>query len=668
MNEKSSQKIGDILLPIALKQLKASTDHKQGRMNQIREYELAYIGKVQPKFRQQFNVPLPVFPGLVDTLQSDFDDPIQLTFQEQDAADYKKVKKINAAWQVETSSTRASAKWDLKLRWDRFLAILSGRGIQKYFASSDPEYKSNFEVVNYKFFHCEPHGGGHLENHLFCGQEKIQKTGEELEAFDIYDQGQVKKLIAGASTEFKQTLSFEHKRDFARFEALNLNTEENYVGQTVFSLVEWGLTYKGERYYLLFDPWTSTWLRCEKLKDIYSADLWPWTSWATHEDPEVFWSKCYCDDFIAISDAIGTLLNQELTNRQKQNLNAKAYDPNIFVDVAALDEAQYRPDALVEVNVPAGKTINQGIFEFKTPELKGTIEMIGWLEQSLSRQTGVDQINAQQLSKAGKTATVAYATLQQASKRIGHKAKAYIECYAEIGMRFVQGLKDHMKQPLAIKLLGESGYEWDIITRIDLNTKRDMDVKVKSTTELDKDNALGKDQRLNFLQTISANPILLQQFNAKWLGETAARDIGGYDDATIASAMDVQNYGDKEILSEASEAIQDLLSGKKPQLCYNANTAFMKKIVDFAINHKEVLGKKFDSFLDYADEHAMIASENMMRLKMKMQSGQAQPNEAGVSGQQLPQDLNKPQTFGGQPSLSGVPRPPMPQMAVGGGE
>jgi len=661
----TKESIGDILLPIAIRQLRASTDHKKARMEAIREYEQAYIGKVQPKFRQQFNVPMPVFSGLVDTLMADFDDPIQLTFTEQDIADYKKVKKINAAWKVETSSTRAAAKWNLKLRWDRFMAIISGRGIQKFYASSDPDYKSNFEVVSYKHFHCEPKGGGHLENHLFCGQEGVQKTQEELEAFDIYDKEQVKTLITNCSPDYKPSISATDQQDFARFEALNLSTSDNYVGQVVFNLCEWCLTYKGERYYLLFDPWTKTWIRAEKLKDIYSAGLYPWTSWATHEDPEVFWSKAYSDDFFPIAETITTLLNQELTNRQKQNLNAKAYDPAIFTDAAALDESQYRPDALVSVTVPAGKSITDGIFEFKTPTMQGTTQIIDWLEAGVSRNTGVDQINSQQMNRAGRTATVAYATLQQSAKRIGHKARAYVECYAEIGLRFVQGLKDHMKQPLAIKLLGENGYEWDEITRMDLNTKRDMDVEVKSTTELDKDNTLGKDAKLKFLEGLNANPVLFQQFNPKWIGEIMARDIGGYDDATIAVAMDVQNYGDKEILAEASMAIQDLLQGKKPQQNFNANTMYMKKILDFATDHRDTLGKKFDLFLEFVNEHAQIAAENMSRLAMKMNTGQMAPQEAGSPQGpqgQAPQP-EAPGTFGGQSALSGVPRPPMPAIA-----
>lgn len=654
----AKKQLGDKLVLNAVRQLQVSTQHKRVRMEQIRQYEQAYIGRVQPKFRQQFNVPMPVFSGLVDTLMADFDDPIQLTFVEQDAADYKKVKKINAAWQVETSSSRATAKWNLKLRWDRYLAIMSGRGIQKYYASSDPNYKSNFEAVSYKHFHCEPRGGGHLENHLFCGQEGIQKTKEELEAFpDVYDKDQVAFLVHNAnSTEYKNTLSSEFQKENARFEALGLDVSDNYVGQTVFNLCEWCLTYNGERYYLLFDPWTKTWLRCEKLTDIYSAGLYPWTSWATHEDPEVFWSKAYSDDFFPIADAITTLLNQDLTNRQKQNLNAKAYDPNIFTDAAALDEAQYRPDALVIADSHGGVTpIASGIYEFKTPELRGTIDMITWLESAVSRQTGVDQLNTQQLDKSGRTATVAYATMQQAAKRIGHKARAYVECYAEIGLRFVQGLKDHMKEPLAIKMLGENGYEWDEVTRIDLNTKRDMDVEVKSTTELDKDNVLGKDQKMKALGMLEKS----QNINLRMKDEQILRDVGGYDDATIQAFMDTQNYGDKEILSEASMAIQDLLEGRKPQLNYNANTMFMKKILDFATDHRFNLGAKFDLFLEYVNEHASIAAENMARLAAKIKGGTAAPQEAGM---QPAMPMETPNA----PAPTAMPTAPQPAAVPGG--
>src|SRR5207253_965713 len=100
-------------------------------------------------------------------------------------------------------------------------------------------------------------------------------------------------------------------------------------------------------------------------QSIFSSDLYPATSWATHEDNRNFLSKSYADDLYGVADAVHTLFNQELGNREKRNFNPRGYDTEMFPDVAKLDQAQYRPDALVPVKEPAGKRIHYGIFTFE---------------------------------------------------------------------------------------------------------------------------------------------------------------------------------------------------------------------------------------------------------------------------------------------------------------
>src|SRR5947208_11835056 len=61
---------------------------KQPRLDQIQKYRDLYAGKVKKKFRQPFNVVLPVFSGAMDTLQAGFNDDVALEFEEQEPADY----------------------------------------------------------------------------------------------------------------------------------------------------------------------------------------------------------------------------------------------------------------------------------------------------------------------------------------------------------------------------------------------------------------------------------------------------------------------------------------------------------------------------------------------------------------------------------------------------
>jgi hypothetical protein len=179
--------------------LMASSAFKQPRMTTIAKYQKLYDGKVDKKLRQLFNIALPVFSGLIDTLNAQYDTPIQLQFSEGEAADYFKAKKINAMWQKEYTSTAQNTIWDAKLRLARQQAIMTGRGILKYTAESDPEYKSSLDVVNFKNFHFQPRGGLWLENHLFAGEEGIKKTIGDLKRgaeAGVYDRSKSQRLLS----------------------------------------------------------------------------------------------------------------------------------------------------------------------------------------------------------------------------------------------------------------------------------------------------------------------------------------------------------------------------------------------------------------------------------------------------------------------------------------
>src|SRR5688572_16265771 len=85
---------------IETKQLMASSEFKKPRIEKLTRYWSLYDGKVSKKLRQLFNVPIPVFAGMVDTLNAQYDTPIELNFREGDAADYFKVQKLNGAFRM----------------------------------------------------------------------------------------------------------------------------------------------------------------------------------------------------------------------------------------------------------------------------------------------------------------------------------------------------------------------------------------------------------------------------------------------------------------------------------------------------------------------------------------------------------------------------------------
>ena len=601
----------------ATRQLITSTEFKKPRMSRIAKYWTLYDGKTPKKFRQLFNVAIPVFPGMIDTLNAQHDEPIQLKFKEGDPSDYFKAEKINGAFQMQTLDVSQNSKWESKLRMIRKHAIMTGRGIVRYTTQSDPEYKSELSVVNLKHFHFQPRGGGSLEKHLFAGEEDIEKTESALKAGvknGIYNAAQVEKLIDTASkTDFlpESTNTFNFEESLSRFKPLGLDPDNNsYVGEPVHKFAQWILNMEGQRYLLVFHPWTQTWIRFEKWKEIDSSGLYPWKTFATHEDDENFLSKSYADDLYPSADAIVAMFNQELTNREKRNFGARAYDKEMFKDVRKLDEAMHRPDALVPAETLQGsKRISEGIYEFKTAELGGTVNLIDWITGTTGRSTGANDLAQGAVAEVSKKASVVFAEQKAVSKRLGWASQPFQEMMASLGKSFIYGLKDHMPAKMAIRLLGEKGVEWGDITRLDLDTTKDVDIVIISTDKQALENEMKAEKRVKALELLATST----NINTKKRDEEILK-TGGYSDEEVAEFMDVKTYSDKKSLAHASIGIQDVLRGKKPEMWFGATVAFMQKIVDYSTDNRVSLGvKKHSLLIDYAVSHREIVAGNIER-------------------------------------------------------
>lgn len=640
---------------IATHQILACTEFKKPRLARLAKYDRLYNNDVPKKIRQLFNVPIPVFAGMVDTLNAQYDTPIILTFKEGDAADFFKVQKINAAFQMEIMSTAQNSKWDSKLRMLRKHAIMYGRAIGEYNVYSDPTYTSDFSTVNLKNFNFQPRGGLYLENHLFTGTEDVEKTRSELiqgAQNGTYDKKQVAELLRiSENRDYLPNNDITQAERLSRFRPMGLDPDNHsYVGQSVYKLVRHILEIDGTRYYVCFDPWTQKWITFEKWKDITSSELYPWVTFATHEDDENFLSKSYADDLYPAADSIVAMFNQELTNREKRNFGARAYDKDMFTDVRKLDEAMHRPDALVPADTKGGtRRISEGVFEFKTGELAGTINLIDWITGSLGRNTGATDLAMGGVQEVSKKASVTFAEQKSVSKRIGWGSQPFQDMMADLGKRYIYGLKDHMPSKMAIRVLGETGWDWDEITRLDLSTSKDVDVLIVSTDQKMRDSEIKSEKRKEALAMIGADPLLAPTINPRWRAEQILMSVGEYEQDEVASGMDVQNYEDKKALAKAAECIQLILRGQTPDTWHGANVAFIQKIVDFASDKRSTLGGKFDVLMEYAMSHTEIARENIERrvTEESMKPQPVDPNVLGGAGPQPQQQTENPGMSGG---------------------
>jgi hypothetical protein len=615
----------------------------QPRLQQIGKYRDLYAGKVQRKFRQPFNVVLPVFAGMIDTLQADLNDDLSLEISGHNPADYMSIEKTKRLWEQETTSLSPNARFAYKTRTDRANALFTGRGFMMNFACSVPEYRNHFEVFELEDAIFQPTGGGLWDTHLYAGRQNVIRSASDLKKGD-YNKAQVTKLLANAAkTETMPFDTEEQKSALTKYQAMGVNaTDADYVGEQLFKLVELRITIKGERWYLLFSPWYQTWVRFSRFKELFSADIDPWVSWQTHEDNKNFLSKSYADDCYGVADAVHTLFNQELTNREKKNFNARAYDREMVPDVAKLDQAQTRPDALVPIDTKGGtRKLSDAVYTFETAQLNGTIDLTEWVLQQTGKATGVTDVSMGQSDNVSKKATVMLAEQRNVSKRLMLRSSPYTEAMGQIARLFIQGAKDHLPAKKALKRLGTDGEDWDAtIKRTDLDLWGDIDVKITSSSIEMRNSQLKKEARMKVLAELSANPVEAAQINPKWLVKEKLKSGAEYDDPTISLAMDTKNYGNELEVAKAHEAIETIQANQKPKPFYGATTAFMQIIHDFAVNNRTSLGdRKYQLLIDYEMAHAPIAQENMLRKAQDVAQQNMQglpPADPQNPGQQTP--------------------------------
>lgn len=334
------------------------------------------------------------------------------------------------------------------------------------------------------------------------------------------------------------------------------------------------------------------------------------------------------------------MFNQELTNREKRNFGARAYDKDMVVDVRKFDEAMHRPDAIIPMDTKGGsRRISEGVYHFETPELNGTVNLIDWIGATLGRNTGANDMAQGEVTDASKKASVAFAEQKAISKRLSWGAQSFQAMMADLGKRYVYGLKDHMPSKMAIRLMGEHGYDWDEITRLDLNTSKDIDVLIVSSDDQKQESEMRKEKRKEALLAVAQDP----NINPKKRTEAILRDVGDYDDQEVAEFLDVQTYSDKKSLAKAADAIQLILRNKQPDLWYGATIAFMQKILDFAADKRSTLGPKYDAFIDFAMAHKDIVAQNVERKAAE---------QAQVAARQ---QMNNPAPEGAKKPTTGIP-------------
>jgi hypothetical protein len=655
-----TQELADNITKTAQVQLRTSRMYKMQRMAQIAESEDLYFGVVPKSFRNPFNDSFPFMSGFVDTLVSKLDDPPEADITPKDEADYMSAKKYQAAFNQEVTSTLPHAKWALKDRWCRKQAIFSGVGVYSIYGENrEGTFVCNFNVVDYYDFHCEPAGGGNLENHLFCGEESIFKTKEELmygAQHGYYDAVQVAKLTTvSTGTDYKQNQD-EYNQRLNRHRANGLDPQSNnYTGQELYKFVQWLMVYGGVRWYVLFEERTGSWIRIKPLSEMFPVvkstgdALWPYVAWHTHEDARVFWGKAPADDARPIAKTINRLLNQELYNREKRNHDQRFYDPEMFYDVEALQTQTL--DGLIPFDSKGGnRRAQDGIYKVEMGEITGTIDMVSFLDAFNGTKTGTtpgSQGAAPQDQKVG----IYFGELKQIEGRLGLYNKSYREAWEELVYRFIQAIDMYVTEPMAIEMFGEDGLQWGELSQEDKKRVRDFGIKIRGGHDELQENQVKNQRKIEALKMVST-------VNPRWKDEMIMR-AGGFENEELRDAFNNLPPASKELLAEAEQAIDDIARGKKPKVNAGANLAFMQRLIDEGLEQEDA--EMANKIYDYAMEHALIVAkneartaQNMINQKIMQQFNAGVVPAPGANGAPKESGVLTPAPAGGVPTPPGL--------------
>ena len=594
----------DIAL-IGKKQMDTSRLFKQSRVTDILDTEDVYNFKLRPALQERLNVPFDgvVLSGFIDTWVAENNRPILMDFEDPNGANLKSAKKIKAAWERDSKRMRLKAK---KLAM-KHLAAISGRAIAKYFAESDPKYCPNLQIIDHLDFHCEPNGGGHLDDHYFMWQENIFRSKEDLEAGGEggwYDAIQVKAVIASyESPDFKRTTdAFNNKQ--SRYMSIGLDMESNnYIGGTLYNLIEGVTYYKGKKYHVIMDGCTYTWLRCVPLKEDFGNDMTPFISFAAPKaDAFNFWNRGPGDSIKPVAEAIRLNLNEILNNNRKRNWDMKAVDMNMFPDIRKLD---WRQDGVIHANVPMNASIQQGIYRFETPELSGALNLNAYLNNFVGEKLGINA--GSQGQSAEDKVGIYQGNSFQISKRMRLPAEAEEEFHEDLGKRYDWGLWDHASEEEMVRMLSADGVGWEKITREDKDPEYIVVVKTDEG-EKAQDSDMVRAQ-IEALASIEKDPNQLALVkNKKALIEEKLK-LAGMKEDRIGKFFSEDSTDD--IISEAKKAIELIVEGKDPGINWSATTAYLQYISDWILANSEDIDEKKKVRLDeYFEQHVNIAMKN----------------------------------------------------------
>lgn len=605
--------------------------HKQGKIPNWKKNESMYYGQKQAGDEARANVDLGRMQEFVHTLLSKIDDPLVFEYKKRKLSQERRVARINAVRDYD----RDRDNWDMKDIVGKKQAIIYGRSIYHYTASSLHGYQPHLDNTDVYDFQIDPNVGGiDMERAFYMGRYGVIKTRKELEAIassrkkSKYDKNAIKTLLAGGSNKTDNTREELDKRN--RKHANQQTRVHEHYDNDIFVFWEWYTTFNGVRYYVLYNEQGNKAIRVCPLTDIFSSNLWPFWSFAAFPDLTEFWTPSYCDYVREIFLAQNVSINQMLDNAEQINKPGKIINASAIPDKSQL---KYKRGGNV-IEVATSVPIGQAIQLVETPSIDTPLRVYDALEGITDRVGGVTAA-ASGVSDTGGRSTIYEGNMQNVADRFGLFNKSYKHGHKRFGMLYEYGIREHMTKKTAIEVLGPDGIDIEMVSKFDIFRKNDeFALMVVSTNAEVAQSEQKKRAQAAYLSSLMNNPAVNQKEVIQQLGL-----ITGVDQDTIRRLLDVSEFAEAELISEASRDLEELKDGKTVAPNRKANTAYMQYIVNYMNDHfpgraNGLEEEQYDRIARYAASLNEIIVGNTIRQAQEMQRKSL---EAGVQNPEQPE-------------------------------
>lgn len=604
----------DKIVAQALEELIFARRYKQGKVSNWQKNEDLYYGKKVAQLESRANVDLGRMQEYVHTWLSKIDNALTFKFTKRKESQLKRVNRLNALRKIDQDRD----DWDIKDIAGKKQAAIYGRAVYWYYADSINGYQAHLDNVDVYDFLIDPSAGGiDIEKARFMGRYGVVKDKKELKQGvkdGLYLPYEVSVLTGGDGNAAEVSQEETNKRNRSLDTNITRTNKEADSTTDKYKFWEWLTTYEGERYYLLLTEKGSTGIRVECLDDMFTATeefpkgAWPVWSYATCPDLTEFWTPSPCDYVREIFMAQAVSINQMLDNSEQIN------KPQKVVDVGAIEnlaELKYRRDGYIKVK--QGNDVNKVLQVVRPPAIDTPIEVFNILEGIQQKASGVNA-GTEGAEKTDGKVGIYEGNQAAAADRFGLVNKSYTFGYKRFARLYEIGVRDHLVKKVAIDLIGPDGIETEEVSKRDIFHRSDtFGVMVEASDAEEQASAIDQKNKLQFLDTILANPLTAAIVNPKKAFEIQAK-VAGLNEDEIKQLLDTSEYGNAEIISEAELDIEGLLEGKQVKPNKAANLAYKQHVVDYLNDHEDdMTHEQFMRIATYLTGLEQIVMQNTVR-------------------------------------------------------